>query len=264
MKSIQFKNKKITYADNGAGPVLVLVHGFCEDKNIWDSFIQHLSDYRILRIDLPGFGESDIFKNTTIEEMAETVKAMLENEAIENCTMIGHSMGGYVTLAFAEKYPKMLKGIGLFHSHPFADNDEIKNRRIKSCNFMKKYGHFELLQQLIPKFFAPKFAKKNKALVNKMLYRASFNTAEGIIEAQNAMMLRKDRTSVLKKAKVPVLFIIGMQDLLFDLDEMLEQTYLAEIGSIHLLEGVGHGGMFEAEEECAEIVMNFSNWSFEA
>ena len=257
MKSIQFKDKKIAYADNGAGPVVVLIHGFCEDKNMWDSFIQQLKGYRILRIDLPGFGESDVFKNTTIEEMADAVKAMLDHEEVEICTMIGHSMGGYVTLAFAEKYAKMLNGIGLFHSHPYADNEEIKDRRIKSCDFMKRHGHFELLKQLVPRFFAPKFAKKNKDLINDLIFRASFYSADGIIEAQNAMMLRKDRTKVLKKSKVPVLFIVGLEDLLFDLNEGLEQTYLADVAVIHLLEGVGHGGMFEVEEKTGKMVQEF-------
>ncbi len=260
MKSIQFKEKKIAYADNGVGSAIVLLHGFCEDKNMWDNFIKHLKGYRVLRIDLPGFGESDVFKDTTIEEMAEVVKTMLNNESVKECTMIGHSMGGYVALAFAEKYSKMLNGIGLFHSHPFADNAAIKNRRIKSCNFMKKHGHFDLLKHLVPKFFAPKFAKKNKDLINDLIFRASFYSADGIIAAQHAMMLRKDRTAVLKKSKVPVLFIVGLEDLLFDLKDGLEQTYLPEVASIHLLEGVGHGGMFEAEKECKNIVINFLNF----
>ncbi len=262
MKSFQFKSKKIAYADNGAGPVVVLLHGFCEDKNMWDDFIKHLNGYRILRIDLPGFGESDVLKNTTIEEMAEVVKEMLHHEKVEKCNLIGHSMGGYVALAFAEKYKKMLTGIGLFHSHPFADNEDIKKRRIKSCDFMKRHGHFELLKQLVPRFFAPKFAKKNKDLINDLIFRASFYNPEGIIEAQNAMMLRKDRTTVLKNSNVPVLFIVGLEDLLFDLNEGLEQTYLPEIASIHLLEGVGHGGMFEAEKKTGKQVKMFLDFCY--
>ena len=264
MKSIKFNNQKIAYADNGAGPVVVLLHGFCEDKNMWDHFIKHLKGYRILRIDLPGFGESDVFNNTTIEKMAVSVKAMLDYEKISSCTMIGHSMGGYVSLAFAEKNPKMLNGIGLFHSHPYADNEEIKERRKKSCAFMKKHGHFVLLKQLVPRFFAPKFAKKNKKLIDELIFRASFYSADGIIAAQNAMMLRKDRSTVLKKSKIPVLFMVGLEDLLFDLKDGLEQTYLPNIASIHLLEGVGHGGMFEAEEKCANIVLDFLKFTLES
>lgn len=260
MKSVIYKDKKIAYADNGAGNVIVLLHGFCEDKNIWDNFIKHLFGYRMIRVDLPGFGESDVYPNTTMEEMAEAVHAVLKQEKIEKCSMVGHSMGGYVTLAYAKKYKKMLNGFGLFHSHPYADNADIKERRIKSCDFMKKHGHFELLKQLVPRFFAPNFAKKNKELIQDLIFRASFYSAEGIVAAQNAMMLRKDHTNVLKKSEVPVLFIVGLEDLLFDLEEGIAQTYLPTVASVHLMEGVGHGGMFEAEKETGEMVKGFLDY----
>src|SRR5690606_32903791 len=104
----------------------------------WDEWLEFLPQRPYLRIDLPGFGNSDLMENLTIEKMAEAVNAVLEHLNMERCIMVGHSMGGYVSLAFAEQHADKLAGLCMFHSHPFADSEEKKEGRMKAIEFIRK------------------------------------------------------------------------------------------------------------------------------
>ena len=106
---------------------------------IWASYTySYMRDMRVIAIDLPGHGKSDIFGEVhTMDFMAETVKAVLDAVKVEQCVMLGHSMGGYVTLAFAEKYPYMLRGFGLLHSQAMADSNEVVKGRLESIDTAK-------------------------------------------------------------------------------------------------------------------------------
>ena len=139
-KTITYKGKQIHYQDEGQGDrVLVLLHGFMNSLEIWATYVySYMRDMRVIAIDLPGHGKTDTFSEVhTMEFMAETVKAVLDAADIEQCVMIGHSMGGYVTLAFAEKYPYFLRGFGLIHSQAMADTDEVIKRRMESIETAK-------------------------------------------------------------------------------------------------------------------------------
>lgn len=116
----------LSFKESGKGKAVVLLHGFCENKTLWDDFVQYLSpDYHVMALDLPGFGDSELGTDEcTIEYMAEKVADFLNQQGVDKCTMIGHSLGGYVALAYAEKYGDKLDGLGLFHSTVFADSEE--------------------------------------------------------------------------------------------------------------------------------------------
>ncbi len=143
MKFIAFQNKKVAYQVEGKGTAVVLVHGFCEDSTIWEEFRAGLleENYRLISIDLPGFGRSEVLPVVNIEQMAEAVHAVLLKLNISKAVFIGHSMGGYAGLAFARLYPELLMGLGLFHSHPYADSEEKKENRRRSVAFIKRQGH---------------------------------------------------------------------------------------------------------------------------
>ena len=131
MKSILYNDKKIFFAESGKGKTIVLLHGFTETSKIWDSFRDQLSEsFRVIVIDLAGHGKSESLEPVhSMELQADVVYEVLKQRKVKKCLMIGHSMGGYVTLAFTSKYPEMLKGLCLFHSHPFPDSPEdLKNR----------------------------------------------------------------------------------------------------------------------------------------
>src|ERR1700728_3502684 len=143
-KKIDYKDCEIYYKIIGKGKPVLFLHGFAEDGNVWQYQIDFLKDhYQIIVPDIPGSGRSSIADwINNIDSLAESVKAILDEEQIINCTVIGHSLGGYITLALAEKYPKLLNGFGLFHSSAFADTEEKKQARLKSIDFIKTNGAY--------------------------------------------------------------------------------------------------------------------------
>jgi pimeloyl-ACP methyl ester carboxylesterase len=257
MPKINFKEQKINYSCRGKGTPIVFLHGFCEDSSVWDDFISAFKSNKIIRIDLPGFGSSEPMENPSVELFSEVVKSILNHLEIRTCTLIGHSMGGYVSLAFAKKYASSLNGLGIFHSSPYSDSEEKKASRAKSIEFIKKNSHFHYVKQLFPNLFPPAFLSSNNFLVNKMIHRASSFPQAGIIGGLELMMNRPDNSEVLKKIKCPVLFIVGKDDEVIPFDQSMEQTALPDLAHIHVLEGVGHMGMFEATKETRKIIKQF-------
>lgn len=265
MKYIKQNEKTIAYSSEGKGNVVVLVHGFCEDSFIWDEFKLDLLEkkYRVVCIDLPGFGESEVVENLTIDGMAETVKAVVDHLNLTDFVFIGHSMGGYTGLAFARKFPEYLKGLGIFHSHPYADSEEKKENRYKGIDFIRNQGPHLFVKQLIPKLFAPDFARSNRFLLDKLVHKASQYDSEGIIQGQKAMAERPDQSAVLQTISVPVLFIIGEKDGAVTMEQSMNQTSLPKVASVHVLEKVGHMGMFEAKRSTQGMVCQFADFCFD-
>jgi len=260
MSSILYQNKKIQYQVSGAGQPVVLLHGYCEDQQMWDHFIPLLPSAKYITVDLPGFGDSDVIPNISIGEMAEVIMAVLKKLKIDKIILIGHSMGGYISLAFAEKYPASLIGLGLFHTHPYADTELQKAARNKSTDFLNRNGAAHYAKQLIPKLFPAGFSRFNNSLVNNLIHRASRFPVEGLICGQQAMRDRADHSKTLAKITCPVHFIIGKKDTTVDEKRALEQTTLAPKSLIHILPDIGHMGMFEQPKKTAELVREFINY----
>ncbi|MEL6922563.1 MAG: alpha/beta hydrolase [Bacteroidota bacterium] len=258
MKFVEHKGKQIAYSKEGKGVPLVFIHGFCEDSRVWDEFIERFVDWcKIIRIDLPGFGQSEVQPGASIADMAEGVNTVLEYLKIDQFFLIGHSMGGYVSLAYAEQYASNLMGLCLFHSQPYADSAEKKQGRQKGIDFIRRIGHTLYVKQLIPALFSKDFASDHQMLIEKLSFRANQYDSAGIIGGLEAMKNRPDRSEVLRQLSCPVLFIVGKEDGAIPTSASLEQLYLPEVASIHLLPRVGHMGMFEATKKCYLIIKNF-------
>jgi len=254
----RFRNRNIHYTQTGDGTPVVLLHGFCEDRRIWHDFQTDLArDYQVIAIDLPGFGQSETLENASINNYAEGVRAIIEQLNLQDLILIGHSMGGYVALAFAEKNASSLLGLGLFHSHPFADEADKKDARTKAAEFVKTHGAGTYTSQLLPKLFAPDFSKKHPEIIRQLVENAASYTNEGIVAALQAMRDRPDRSAVLQTLQCPVLFIIGEKDTAVSQEYSSAQTHLPQTAAIHILPKVGHMGMFEASEETLKIVRDF-------
>jgi pimeloyl-ACP methyl ester carboxylesterase len=262
MKHTKFGDHRICYNSKGKGPAVVLLHGFCEDSRIWEDFKVDLIEekYRVICIDLPGFGQSDVIEDISIAGMAEAVATVVKSLKLDKMLLIGHSMGGYVGLALAEKYPALLSGLGLFHSQAREDSEEKKEGRRKSMDFILRQGSALYVKQTIPGLFAPKFINSNTFLIEKLTFRASRYQPAGIVAALKAMKDRPDRSAVLKQIKCPVLFIIGKLDAAIPEENSLEQTHLPKVADIHILDKVGHMGMFEATKQTQGIVRQFANF----
>lgn len=256
---ILYKDTQCFYKTRGSGPAMLLIHGLCEDGDMWDDFAEPFThEFTIITPDLPGFYRSELPKEElSVELMAEAIKAMLDAEGITRAIVIGHSMGGYVALALAERYPDLVTKLVLFHSHPFADSGEKRQNRQKTITFIQKHGTPLFLHEFYPNLFAPAFAEQHPQLIQQLVDRGMQYDVAGIIAAFEALIKRPDRSAVLRGLQVPVLFIIGKQDNAVPYRQSLQQAHLPQVAEVQVLTEVGHMGMYEAKEQCRQIVRNF-------
>ena len=242
---------------------VVLIHGFAEDVQIWENIIPELqTEYRIIAPDLPGSGSTAVnTEGITMDSMAEFIREMLEKHNIDTCSMIGHSMGGYITLAFAEKYPEKLNRFGLFHSTAYADSEEKKEARKKNIDFIQKHGSAKFLAQSVPNLFSEETRKKSPELVKNMIERYSNFSPDSLVNYTRAMMNRPDRIEVLKTFAKPVLFIMGENDTAVPLEQGLKQCSIPEFSYIYIATHSGHLGMLEEPVFCVKALKEFLSGS---
>ena len=197
----------------GSGFPVVLLHGFCETAEMWFPFADALSEhYQIICPDLPGFGNSPLSEDISIESAADDLVEYLQSLDIQQFVVIGHSLGGYVALAMAEKYPEMVRGLGLLNSNAVADDEEGKHKRDKALLFLKKHP----VQKFIEPFIPSLFYEKRKDALSVAIIRATkigLNSKLETVRAYTfAMKHRKDRFEVWKNIEGHCLFIGGMND----------------------------------------------------
>lgn len=255
LRSITYQSSKIFYRITGKGKPVILIHGFGEDGDIWQKQIEFLKNHFLLIIpDLPGSGKSDLVKDANIEIYSEIINEIIKNEQpkflrqpaeAEGVCLIGHSMGGYITLSFAEKYPHLLSSFGLVHSSAFADSEEKKSARLKSIEFIKTNGAYEFLKTAIPGLFGEHWSKDHKKEINALVEKGKNFTPEALIQYYQAMIARHDKTEVLKNFLRPILFIIGVNDNAVPFAQSMKQSYLPDQSYIHILRSSAHMGMWE-------------------
>ncbi|QNA45771.1 alpha/beta fold hydrolase [Lacibacter sediminis] len=245
-------NHSLSYFITGKGnQSIILIHGFGEDSRIWKYQVDYLqNDYRLFIPDLPGTGQSAIGTGElSMESMAAMIKQMMDAEKIDQCIMLGHSMGGYVTLAFAELYPEHLTAFGLIHSTAYADSEEKKAARQKSISFIKEHSAAEFMKTTIPNLFSQRFTKEHKDQVDELIAQGNQFTSEALIAYYTAMINRPNRSHVLQNTTVPVLFFIGEEDKAVSPADALAQTALPTVSMAKLIPGIAHMGMLEATTE---------------
>ncbi len=266
MPVINFKNKKIFYRKEGQGNPVLLVHGFGEDGTIWEQQVENLKkDFLLIVPDLPGSGQSELLDgDCTMEDYAEVIKVIADKEFVstknnDTFSLIGHSMGGYISLAFAKKYGHLLNSFGLFHSSALADNPEKISTREKVIDFIEKNGPKLYAETTVPDLFSDHTKKDYPQLVKDLVDLAGNLSEETLIQYTRAMIKRPDTTSVLSSFPKPILFIIGIQDNAVPLEASLKQCHLTHIGSAHFLQRTGHVGMWEQTELSNRYLYNFLN-----
>ncbi len=235
---------------------LVLLHGFCESSALFNGQVQVLKEYfNIITLDLSGFGKSPVHEKISIEGMADKVKIALDALKIETCVLIGHSMGGYVTLAFAKKYAHYLKGFGLLHSTAAADNLERKNKRRQTIQFIQNNGKEAYFKAFFPTLFLPK--ESNNTIIENMISEANHAKTAGIITAIRAMMNREKSFDLLETTTLPVFFAIGKHDALIAENDLLAQAATCQQAEICYLEESAHMGMLEEPEKLNKAISDF-------
>ncbi len=249
---------KIRYKEVGKGDTIVLLHGYLESLKIWNGIAKELKkNYRVIAIDLPGQGHSSISRDIqTMETMAYEVKLVLEHLKVRKCFMIGHSMGGYVTMAFLANYPSMLSGISLFHSTPYADTEEKKTIRDRTIELLKNGKKNQLYSTHFNKIFADDNVEKMQHRIERLKERVEKTPTEYIISVLEGMKLRLDHSELLANTDKAVLYIIGKKDNFIPFN-ILDNLKLPEKHEILTLENSGHMGMYEEKEKSIEAISKF-------
>lgn len=259
MPSLSWKEGSIHYTNEGKGTAVVLLHGFCESRLLWDDWKEDLLEekLRVISIDLPGFGDSSDIIIESIQEMAEIVAAVCKKARLKRGICVGHSMGGYVALELAALAPNWLIGLGLFHSHPYGDDNEQLLARQKSIDFIERNGHVHYVKQLIPRLFAQQTGTSASFRRDMLILRASRSGANSIVAALKAMRDRRDLSDVLSSYDHPVLFINGAKDPIYNTSQRQDQLALPAISEVLTLQRSGHMGMIEEKQLTQRAVRHF-------
>ena len=253
---LQYKDINIFYTDNGRGNTVVLLHGFLENSNMWLPFIPTLSkNNRVVCIDLLGHGKTECLGYIhTMELMANAVEAVLKKLQIKKTYVIGHSMGGYVALALAEKKPEIIKGLCLMNSTAQADDSERKKNRDRAIVAVKE-NHKRFIRMAISNLFRPKnrsiFSKEIKEIKNEALQ----TPLQGIVAALEGMKIRKNREVLLKSITYKCLMIISKKDPVLDYQSLINQTKKTHVEVVEFQDG--HMSHIENENDLLQNIMHF-------
>ncbi|GHN00362.1 alpha/beta hydrolase [Cytophagales bacterium WSM2-2] len=247
--------ESIFYRKLGKGHPLILIHGFCETHEIWNGFADQLSKkFEVFVIDLPGFGGSPLLQAPfTLDQVGIQVCHWVAREKIANPVVIGHSLGGYVTLAMAAREGEKFAGIGLFQSTAFPDSEERKASRNKVIEFVKAHGIDPYIDTFVPGLFLD---KKHPAIpeVDRIARKTLKETLLGYAAA---MRDRPSSVDFLKNCRKPVLILGGAHDTIVPAAVTEQIGQLAPQSKVRLIENIGHMAMYESRNEALEIVEEF-------
>ena len=253
---LEHKGIDVFYSDHGHGTAIILLHGFLENSTMWDTALPVLTkNNRVICIDLLGHGKTGCLGYVhTMELMAETVEAVLEHLKIKRSTFIGHSMGGYVALAFAEKNPDAIKGLCLMNSTANADSPEKKKNRDRAILAVKQ-NHKTFIRIAIANLFNPEnramFSEKIKAVIKD----AQQTPLQGIIAALEGMKIRENREVLLHFTPFKKMFILGKKDPVLDYESLISQIKNTKVKLVEFPDG--HMSHIENKDEFLHKIMHF-------
>ena len=234
---------------------LVLLHGYLETHEIWDSFRELLDpDYRTIAPDLPGHGMSGTFIVNDMEKQADVVYAYLKKEKIKEILLAGHSMGGYVAQAFCMKYPGMVKKLILMHSLPYPDSQEKKAARDRDIQLISKGKLDEVAERDIPLMYAPENRIKMASVIENTIVTAQVHEPAGIEACLKGMKNRPSYLEFLKTLPIPLHCVFGLQDHYIAPDKASETAAILGNAKVKYLKSSGHNGFLEEPLEVISFI----------
>lgn len=253
---IFYKNTKIFFSTKGKGATVVLLHGFLENSTMWNSVADSLSkNNRIVCVDLLGHGQTECLGYVhTMEMMAEAVAAVLTHLKIRKSVFVGHSLGGYVALAFAEKNPDNVKGLCLMNSTTRADDATRVDLRTRAIEAVKT-NYKNLVRMSITNLFRPKNRTLFNAEIKAIKVEALKTPLQGYIAAQEGMKIRNDREVLLHFSPYKKMLILGKKDPVLDYNELLDQVKNTEVELVEFADG--HMSHVENKEELIVALKRF-------
>ena len=251
---------ELAYYDQGKGEqTILLIHGFGEDHAIWKNQIEFLSThYRVIAPNLPGVHCKPLALHhsqaPSMRMYVEVLHELMHHLNIEQYFIIGHSMGGYIGLSFADYYVNHVQGLLLFHSTTYEDNEAKKTSRMKVAEFIQEWGVSKYLETATPNLFGDAFKKTNPGVIQNVIESGSGISQEAMIQFVFSMRNRKAMTHLLQQHTIPVWMIAGDADLAVTIQDSLEQIKLLPSSNSLVLNNVGHMGMFEATDQVNEFI----------
>lgn len=253
---LQHKNINIFYTDQGKGNAVVLLHGFLENSNMWTPFLPKLlKKNRVICIDLLGHGKTECLGYVhTMENMAEVVEAVLKHLKIKSAFLIGHSMGGYVSLAFAEQKPDSVKGLCLMNSTAAADSLEKRKHRNRAILAVKQ-NYKLFVKMAIANLFRPKNRRIFSEDIKQVKKEALLTPLQGIIAALEGMKIRKNREALLKNTQYKLMMIVSKKDPVLDYTSLINQTKNTNVKVVEFPDG--HMSHIENKEFFLQSILHF-------
>lgn len=254
--TINHKGASIFYTDQGAGAPVILLHGFLENHTMWDAFVPYLSlQYRVICIDLLGHGASDCTGYVhTMDEMAAAVKDVVDLLELKKITIIGHSMGGYVGLAFAKAYSENTIGLCLLNSTPEPDDEERKKLRSRA-NVMAKKQYEQLVRMSFVNLFDPTSRLNYEIEIENALKQALQTPIQGYIAANSGMQLRPASKEFWKSTEIKTGMILGKSDWIIDAQNHKE-LYMKSTDFFKIIEG-GHMPHISQTKKTVSILLQY-------
>ena len=255
-KTTNFKNTTISYTDQGKGTAVVLLHGFLENKLMWKAFIPELSKRnRVIAIDLLGHGATECLGYIhTMEDQADMVQSVLQELKIRKTVLIGHSMGGYIGLAFAELYAENVKGIMLLNSTSKADSEERKINRDRAIVAVKQnYSNF--IRMSIANLFSESNRERLADAIEEVKIEALKTPLQGIVASLEGMKIRKDREIILHFASYPIQLVLGKKDGVLIYEDNLDQIEGTKVQLTTFEDG--HMSHIENQTELLALLLQF-------
>lgn len=257
-KSVQHKGVEVVYSQRGVGETVLLLHGFLEERGMWNQFTDELSKiYNVIAVDLLGQGETgNLGYVHSMEDHAAAVATVLDAEKVETFTVVGHSMGGYVALALAEQLPALTKKLVLFHSTAYPDSEERKKDRERVIDLVKR-NKSVYVRTVIPSLFAEHTRTELQSEIQDIIDTANGFTEQGIVANIRGMMERKDRSDILKNTDYPKLILHGELDSVIPTKSLEKLAALNSNISLQVVSNIGHMGHLEAPEKCLQVISDF-------
>lgn len=238
---------------------VVLLHGYLENMLVWDSFVSLLyKNVRVITLDIPGHGISVVSGEVhSMDYLADTLAALLDKLGVAKATIVGHSMGGYIALAFAERHADRTEGLVLLHSTPYADSEEKRKNRQREISLIRS-GKKELLAHTAPEAgFAPENRNRFRTEIEDLQQTIYLTEDAGIIALLNGMIERKAQSEMLHALNRPILFILGRKD--GYITPEIAERMVAEHPEAEVvwLANSGHMGFIEEADACATALLDF-------
>ncbi|MFA6676473.1 MAG: alpha/beta hydrolase [Bacteroidales bacterium] len=244
--------------NNKEGEVLLLLHGYLETLYIWNEFIELLPGYRIITMDLPGHGltgsNSDI---TSLDFIANVIEGVLDKCGVEKCSIIGHSLGGFVAQTCVRVIPDRVNKIICLNSSPFPDPLARNKARKREINLIEDSKLLQLASISIPNMYFKSNLRKCDDKIQETIEICETHNPDGIISILKGLLDRPDNIEVLRDSNIPLLFIYGDSERLLPKGGIVLLKKELPLSTVNIIANIGHNSFIEAPEETARLVLEF-------